>query len=281
MNLNKHVYLAVSLLVLGTFSDSHAASSIKFADELAQRGQFQAASIEYQRALVDQADLTNSTAMEIAEKALQALWLSRDFKASSELADFYARKHGHRQDMACISNYYAGLSFYGMRAYPRSSSELAKSLQTCPEPYLSRSQYWTGLAALRMIDFDQARNSFEVISASSPIRGQSQKALKSVLTAEMMPRKSSKRAGFLNAVLPGSGYAYAGYPQTGVASFLTTGLFTWGTVAAVQKGETALAILLGSLNVAWYFGGVQGAANAAQRTNDSRLNAVIKPLEIN
>lgn len=274
---NRRIGVMLAIFIL----PARALPSVKFGDELLQRGQFQMASLEYQRSLVDQPDLSEAIASEIADKALQSIWLSRDYKASAELADFYAEKYKHRIGVNCISEYYLGLSYYGLKAYPRSRSELAQSLTVCSEPYYSRALYWSGLGFFRSGAYENAKKSFEGITPASQKHGDALAALNAIEIVERQPRKNPKKAGFLNLILPGSGYAYAGYPQTGAISFLTNGLFAWGTVVAAQKGQTALAIILGSVNLAWYFGGVQGAANAATRTNDGRVNAVIKPLEIN
>ncbi len=271
--------IAVLLALSGPVA--HASSSVEFGNELLQRGQFQAASLEFQRALVEHPDAGGSGAADIADKALQALWLNRDYKGSSELAEFYVVKYRRRPDLTCISQYYLGLSYYGLKGYPRAQSELAQASAVCGEPYLSRARYWSGLGYMQRGDFNEARKSFEGIDPISLKHPDSAIALNAISLAEHLPRKSPRRASLLNVFLPGSGYAYAGYPQTGAISFLTNGLFAWGTVAAAQNGQTALAVILGSLNLAWYFGGIQGAGNAAARANERRLHAVIKPLEIN
>lgn len=281
MNTRDQVLRRIGVLLAIFTLPTQALPSVKFGDELLQRGQFQTASLEYQRSLVDQPDMPEARAGEITDKALQSMWLSRDYKASAELAEFYAVKYKRSLSLNCISEYYLGLSYYGLKAYPRSQSELTQSLKACSEPYLSRARYWSGLGFFRSGNYEDAKRSFAGIGAASRKHGDAISALNAVEIVERMPRKSPKRAGFLNLILPGSGYAYAGYPQTGAISFLTNGLFAWGTVVAAQKGQTALAIILGSINLAWYFGGIQGAANAATRTNDGRVNAVIKPLEIN
>lgn len=258
-----------------------ARSSVKFGDELLLRGQFVNASFEYQRALSDQPEIPDSISIELLDKALQSMWLSREYKACADLGEFYSRKFKNHRNLNCIAEYYQGLSYYGLKAYPRAAIELSQSHGDCPEPYNSRSLYWSGLGLFRIGDYPGARRSFESVPGISEKRSDALQAINAVAVAERLPRKSPRKAGFLNLVVPGAGYAYAGYPQTGAISFLTNGLFAWGTVVAVQRGETALAIILGSINVAWYFGGVQGAANAAARTNESRVNAVIRPLEIN
>lgn len=281
MNTRKPCFRHISVILAIFTSQASASSSVKFGDELLRRGQFQLASLEYQRHLVDQSDLSSANTSEIADKALQSMWLSRDYKASAELAEYYAGKYRQQNNLNCISEYYLGLSYYGLKAYPRSQVEFSQSLRVCSEPYHAQTLYWSGLGLLRIGDYVGARKSFEGITAASPKHGDALMALNASRIAENLPRKSPTKAGLLNIFLPGSGYAYAGYPQTGAISFLTNGLFAWGTIAAAQKGQTALAIILGSINLAWYFGGIQGAANAATRTNEGRVNAVIKPLEIN
>lgn len=278
MNLISRLF---AVLLVVSVSPTQALSSVKFGDELLQRGHFLSASLEYQRYLVDQPDIPDASASEIADKALQSMWLSRDYKASAELAEFYSGKYRQRTGLNCISEYYLGLSYYGLKAYPRAQSELTQSIKLCSEPYYSRSLYWSGLNSFRTRNYEQARKSFAAIPGDSQKHANALTALNAVGAGERLPRKSPRGAGFLNLILPGAGYSYAGYPQTGAVSFLTIGLFTWGTVVAVKHDQTALAIILGSINLAWYFGGIQGAANAATRTNEERLNAVIKPLEIN
>lgn len=91
-------------------------------------------------------------------------------------------------------------------------------------------------------------------------------------------RKSPQTAGWLNALLPGAGYAYVGQYQSAFTSFLVNGLTLWATITLACHEEYAAAALLGSLEVGWYIGGIEGASLAAHRWNDRLGERLASPL---
>ncbi|MDD3295151.1 MAG: tetratricopeptide repeat protein [Geobacteraceae bacterium] len=86
---------------------------------------------------------------------------------------------------------------------------------------------------------------------------------------EHLPRKSEILAGILSAILPGSGYVYAGRYGDGLTAFLLNGLFIAGTVMAVQNQWYPAAGLTGGIGLPFYLGNIYGSANAAARWNAS------------
>jgi TM2 domain-containing membrane protein YozV len=84
---------------------------------------------------------------------------------------------------------------------------------------------------------------------------------------ENLPEKSELLAGILSAILPGSGYVYAGRYGDGLTAFLLNGLFIAGTVTAVQNGWYPAAGLTGGIGLPFYLGNIYGSANAARRWN--------------
>jgi outer membrane protein assembly factor BamD (BamD/ComL family)/TM2 domain-containing membrane protein YozV len=86
---------------------------------------------------------------------------------------------------------------------------------------------------------------------------------------EHLPRKSEILAGILSAILPGSGYVYAGRYGDGLTAFLLNGLFIAGTVMAVQSQWYPAAGLTGGIGLPFYLGNIYGSANAAARWNAS------------
>lgn len=79
--------------------------------------------------------------------------------------------------------------------------------------------------------------------------------------------RNSKKAGLLNALLPGAGYWYVGQKQTAVTSLALNALFAAAAWRFFQKGYPAAGLLTLSFEFGWYFGGIQGARLAAQEFN--------------
>jgi tetratricopeptide (TPR) repeat protein len=82
-----------------------------------------------------------------------------------------------------------------------------------------------------------------------------------------MPRKSPAVAGVMSAVVPGSGYMYAGRYGDGVVALIVNGLFIAGTVAAIHQENYAVAAIVGGIGLPFYVGNIYGSANAATKWN--------------
>lgn len=62
-----------------------------------------------------------------------------------------------------------------------------------------------------------------------------------------LPRKSEILAGFMSAVVPGSGYIYTEHYGDGITAFLINALAIAGTVTAVCNKNYAEAAIVGSI----------------------------------
>ena len=82
-----------------------------------------------------------------------------------------------------------------------------------------------------------------------------------------VPRKSPAVAGVMSAVVPGSGYMYAGRYGDGVVALIVNGLFIAGTVAAIHQENYAVAAIVGGIGLPFYVGNIYGSANAATKWN--------------
>jgi hypothetical protein len=91
-------------------------------------------------------------------------------------------------------------------------------------------------------------------------------------------RKSPDRAAFLQAIFPGAGYWYVGQTRAGVTSFLLNALTTAATVTLATHHQWAAAFLVGSLELGWYMGGMNGAALAAHQWNQRLGEDLAYPL---
>lgn len=80
--------------------------------------------------------------------------------------------------------------------------------------------------------------------------------------------KSVKKAQWLNALLPGAGYAYVGQKQSALTSFVINTLFIAGAYQFYHRGYWAAGGIMTSLEVGWYLGGINGAGLGAKEWNE-------------
>jgi tetratricopeptide (TPR) repeat protein len=91
--------------------------------------------------------------------------------------------------------------------------------------------------------------------------------LNAVCQAYQRHQKSVQKAKTLNALLPGAGYWYLGQKKTAVTAFLLNSLFIAGSYQFFDRGYTSAGIFTASVEMGWYFGGIQGAGLAAEDHN--------------
>lgn len=88
--------------------------------------------------------------------------------------------------------------------------------------------------------------------------------------------KSVKKAQFLNAVLPGTGYYYVGQKKTAVTAFIVNALFIYAAYQFFDRGYVAAGLITTSLEMGWYLGGINGAGLAAQELNEATYATLAK-----
>ncbi|CUI15968.1 conserved hypothetical protein [Candidatus Protochlamydia naegleriophila] len=90
--------------------------------------------------------------------------------------------------------------------------------------------------------------------------------------------KSPKRARMLNAVLPGAGYYYVGQRKSALTSFLINALFTYAAYQFFQRGYPAAGLITASMEMGWYYGGINGAGIEAEEFNNRLYEGVSKQI---
>lgn len=95
-----------------------------------------------------------------------------------------------------------------------------------------------------------------------------------------LPQKSPVLAGFLSAILPGSGYMYAKHYGDGVTAFLINGLFIAGAVTGFHQENYAVGTIVAGVGLPFYFGNIYGSANAARKWNLGVRNEYIGKIHL-
>ena len=100
------------------------------------------------------------------------------------------------------------------------------------------------------------------------------------LTCYCSEAKSVRKAQTLNAILPGAGYYYVGQKKSALTSFLINAAFIAATYQFADSGYPAAAIIMGSLEMGWYLGGINGAGLEAKAYNESRYTDYTKEMMV-
>jgi TolA-binding protein len=126
------------------------------------------------------------------------------------------------------------------------------------------------LIALELNELDEMKSELDRILREYPDHDIAQKARQSLALAqsfEQLPKKSTVLAGSMSAILPGSGYFYAGNYGDGLTAFFVNALFIAGTVTAVNQHNYPTAYIVGGFGLPFYIGNIYGSANAARKWN--------------
>lgn len=167
--------------------------------------------------------------------------------------------------------YFEGLCYWKQKKYEKAKERFDTLILMHPDTeYAPRA-----LAAKSLIGIDEENTAVSRIELQRLIdaypadknAANAGEALRYLNEYEQLPEKSSMAAGFLSAVLPGSGYAYAGNFEDGITAFAVNALFIAGTVTAIHQRNYTTAYLAGAFGLPFYVGNIYGSANAARKWN--------------
>lgn len=119
-------------------------------------------------------------------------------------------------------------------------------------------------------------DTLEETHASDP---QLRQAAQELIDSYEREKLSPRRARWLNALLPGSGYYYTGQKSAAMTALLVNTLFTAAAYHFFHEGEVAAALLTTSLELGWYVGGINGAGIAAIQANHYKFEKISRKLQ--
>lgn len=162
--------------------------------------------------------------------------------------------------------------------------EAAQSFQALAEdPFWERFRSKALWSAARA--WLAARNWGQALAVLRQIRPEDPEAPEAHLMASrieteagLLPRRSEWVAGGLSALLPGAGHLYAGRPWEALTSFFLNFAFLAGSVWSVKEGCLVSSGILSFLELSWYLGGIESAAEAARRYNNQKEESWIREL---
>jgi putative component of membrane protein insertase Oxa1/YidC/SpoIIIJ protein YidD len=135
-----------------------------------------------------------------------------------------------------------------------------------------------GVCYAKLFQWDESLENFSAIR-SSYNQSEIVKTIKVSLTdIGDFPKRTPWVAGTFSAVLPGSGYLYAGRPQTAITSFIVNALLAWSVRDAIRHKSYGLTATFGFFGLGWYFGNIIGSINAVNEYNYQVKNNYVDKL---
>jgi tetratricopeptide (TPR) repeat protein len=238
---------------------------LKFADYLYDEGDYIRAAGEYQRYLFYFPQVADKTLYKMA----LCYRLGGEIRRAIMFFENILREYPESELVTSV-HYQIGYSYFLIGQYERSISYLSENLSEVEDGW--KSKYLIGLNYLQRKRWSDARLIFDSLASTSI----DEKLKISVLTVkkkaengERLPYKHSIIAGFLSAILPGTGKMYCKLYSDGFFSLALIGGTGWLAYDGFHRGgiNSVKGWFLGTLSGIFYLGNIYGSAVAAQNYN--------------
>ncbi|MDX1777880.1 MAG: tetratricopeptide repeat protein [Thermodesulfobacteriota bacterium] len=261
--------LVVTLIYLPVIPIVHAEKDEKsllgFAHHLFERGHYYQAVTEYERFIyfnpdhpsVAEARLKIAFCYKLGEQYTKAVELFR------KLIDEY-----FDQEYAIVAAFNVGECFRLNGDYEQALAELREFVENYPgHPLADKAQWNSAWIYIEMEEYPSAQERLFLVREGSTYQIPAQELAGALEELPHLPRKSPRLAGFLAAVLPGSGHLYTGEKKQALFSFVTNALLIFGTYEAFNNELYVAGGFLSLFAVNYYSGNIFGALNSAHKYN--------------
>jgi outer membrane protein assembly factor BamD (BamD/ComL family) len=244
------------------------AVQLKVADAFMAEGEYYRAITEFKKYLILFPD------SEKADYALftigMAYYKGEEYAAAARTFAALQEKHPESAN-APQAGYLEGFSFWKLKNYEKARATFEALADTHPESeYAPRSLAASSLVALDADRSGISRDGLERFVRQYPDDPRVENVKEALALLDEyrdLPQKSPVLAGVMSAIIPGSGYMYAGHYGDGITAFLINGLFIAGTITGIHQENYAVGAIVGGIGLPFYFGNIYGSANAAKKWN--------------
>jgi len=248
---------------------------LKLADAFMAEGEYYRAITEFKKLLILFPD--SGRADYVSFGLGMAYYRGEEYEQAARLLSSLSEKYPESA-YALQGRYFEGFSYWKLKKHEKARATFVALAEMHPESeHAPRALVASSLVALDEGNAGLSRQGLEQFLERYP--GDS--GLESVKEAmalldeyEGLPQKSSLLAGIMSAIIPGSGYMYAGRYGDGATAFLINGLFIAGTVTGIQQENYAVGAIVGGIGLPFYFGNIYGSANAAKKWNLAARNKI-------
>ena len=274
-------FLLISITAFATSVFAETANlQYRYAEQLFESGDYQAARREYKRLLFYQPD---TELRDVADyRIAQSYYYQNEPARAQRLFDEFSTTHPN-SPFRFQSQLMLGQLHFDAGAYSQARSSLFELLHANTEPeVVAAARYLRGWCYIHTTDWNKAISELRQVNTSEMgvFREKKASELADTLLAETpLPSKSPQVAGWLSTIVPGSGQLYVGKVKEGVLAAALSGTFIYLAVDAIRDRRYIDCAGISLVGWQFYWGNRTSAQQLASEYNKNHEQAFIKALK--
>jgi outer membrane protein assembly factor BamD (BamD/ComL family) len=240
-------------------------SLLGFAHHLFDRGHYYQAVTEYERFIYYNPDhpSVSEARLKIAFCYKLGEQYSKSIKLFSTLINEYPG-----QEYSVVAAYNIGDCYRLDGDYEEALIQFKAFVEDYPDhPLADKAQWNSAWIYIDMEDYPSAQDHLFLVRESSTYQSPAQELASALDELPHLPRKSPRLAGFLAAVIPGSGHLYTGEKKQALFTFFTNALLIFGSYEAFNRDLYVAGGFISIFALNYYSGNIFGALNSAHKYN--------------
>ena len=276
-SVTEELKFALSSLSDNQFSNVNSDSTEdSFADFLFYQKEYYRAATEYMRLAFYSTDSVKMA--DYLSRIGLCYYFGQDYDACVSLMEEHRDIFRKYESLSAKMDLMLSKTYYHLKKYQKSISTIEWSNIRLNDPLYDEAQFNMGLAYARIFQWEKASNCFSRLNPESQRGLEIPRLSDSIRIGNNLPSRQPWLAGAFSAVIPGTGYIYAGRTQTGIISFIVNGLLIWSFRDALKHESYGLASAIGFFGTGWYFGNISGSVKAVREYNEMVRNDFIDKL---
>lgn len=274
------LFISITAFATSVLAETADLQQYRYAEQLFESGDYQAARREYKRLLFYRPDteFTDVANYRIA----QSYYYQNDVTRAEGLFRKFSTVHPN-SPLRFQSQLMLGQLHFDAGAYSQARSSLFELLHASTEPeVVAAAHYLRGWCYIRTTDWNKAILELRQIDASQTgaIPGEKADKLADMLLKETpLPSKSPQLAGWLSTVVPGSGQLYVGKVKEGIFAAALSGTFIYLAVDAIRDRRYLDCAGISLVGWQFYWGNRTDAQQLASEYNEHHEQAFIETLK--
>ena len=274
------LFISIMAFATSVLAETADLQQYRYAEQLFESGDYQAARREYKRLLFYRPDtaFTDVANYRIA----QSYYYQNEPDRAERLFHEFSAIHPN-SPLRFQSQLMLGQLHFDAGAYSQARSSLFELLHVSTEPeVVAAAHYLRGWCYIRTTDWNKAISELRQIDASQTgaIPGAKADKLADLLLKETpLPSKSPQLAGWLSTVVPGSGQLYVGKVKEGIFAAALSGTFIYLAVDAIRERRYIDCAGISLVGWQFYWGNRTSAQQLAFEYNEHHEQAFIETLK--
>ncbi len=274
------LFISITAFATSVHAETADLQQYRYAEQLFESGDYQAARREYKRLLFYQPD---TELRDVADyRIARTYYYQNQRRRAAALFREFSAIHPN-SPLRFQSQLMLGQLHFDAGEYSQARSSLFELLHVSTEPeVVAAAHYLRGWCYIRTTDWNKAISELRQIDASQTgaIPGEKADKLADMLLEETpLPSKSPQLAGWLSTVVPGSGQFYVGKVKEGIFAAALSGTFIYLAVDAIRDRRYMDCAGISLIGWQFYWGNRTSAQQFASEYNEHHEQAFIETLK--